>query len=358
MVSSFTAKQLNSNDNVLVSSCGKRQWQGIPGIERAANGRLWCTFFSGGSKEPHIDNEILLTTSMDNGKSWREPEVIASAPGHTRAFDPCLWHDPNDKLWLFYNLSNIKQPRHQIMAMTTTDSDKENPVWLEPFEIELSLPFAFRLNKPTVTTQGVWLLPVTWSKEPLPIKEGQEIWLEAENQLQGVAISRDQGASWIFRGALKAPCWALENMIVEKNNGTLWMLIRTGDGWLWESFSEDQGTTWAEAAPSQIANPGSRFHIRRLKSGKLLLINHANFSKSDDNQNGRNNLAMMLSEDDGQTWSEPLILDSRNNVSYPDAIEGPEGIINIVHDRERGTIGEILFCRIHENNKMREISKK
>jgi hypothetical protein len=30
----------------VIATKGARHWQGIPGIERAPNGRLWCTFYS------------------------------------------------------------------------------------------------------------------------------------------------------------------------------------------------------------------------------------------------------------------------------------------------------------------------
>ena len=58
----------------VISTKQTRQWQGIPAIERAANGRLWCAFFSGGPKEPDPDNQILLSTSEDDGISWTVPK--------------------------------------------------------------------------------------------------------------------------------------------------------------------------------------------------------------------------------------------------------------------------------------------
>ena len=44
----------------------------------------------------------------------------------------------------------------------------------------------------------------------------------------------------------------------------------------------------------------------------------------------------MLSEDDGKTWKYKLLLDGRDNVSYPDAKEVDDGYIYITYDRERG----------------------
>jgi len=40
-------------------------------------------------------------------------------------------------------------------------------------------------------------------------------WFAGPKQLQGVAISSDKGRTWKLHGSLRAPHWALENMIVE-----------------------------------------------------------------------------------------------------------------------------------------------
>jgi hypothetical protein len=79
-----------------------------------------------------------------------------------------------------------------------------------------------------------------------------------------------------------------------------------------------------------------------MPSGRLLLLNHYDF-------NGRNNLYAMLSDDDGETWPHKLLLDERDNVSYPDAAIRPGGEINIIYDRERYGASEILTARITEN---------
>jgi len=53
-----------------------RKFQGIPGIERARNGRLWAVWYSGDTREGP-QNYVVLTTSGDDGKSWSGP-----AAGH------------------------------------------------------------------------------------------------------------------------------------------------------------------------------------------------------------------------------------------------------------------------------------
>ena len=217
----------------VISTKQDRQWQGIPAIERAANGRLWAAFFSGGPKEPDPDNYVLLSTSDDDGRTWSEPTTAIDMPGPTRVYDPALWHDPNGRLWLFYNLTCLDSKDFSVWAVTCADSGSATPTWSAPRQIELGVPYAFRLNKPTVLANGDWLLPVTWAKT------APDGWFAGPAQIQGVAISSDQGATWSFHGAVEAPHWALENMIVERADGRVWMLIRAGGGVIWESFSSD-----------------------------------------------------------------------------------------------------------------------
>ena len=321
---------------VVIADKGAREWQGIPTIERAANGRLWSAFFTGGPREPDPDNKILLTTSADDGATWTPPDVVVDPPGPTRAYDPCLWHDPSGRLWLFYNLADLGDREFAVWAMVAEESGTATPRWSEPRRIDLGVPFAFRLNKPTVPVDGSWLLPVTWARE------APTAWFAGEGQLQGVAISRDRGASWTFHGAVEAPAWALENMVVERAGGLLWMLIRTGSGVLWQSFSEDGGVTWSKATPTDIVNPGVRFFVRRLASERLLLINTPN-------PTARQGMVAYLSDPQDETrFVGGLELDSRDMVSYPDAVQAPDGRIYSVHDHDRQGVGEIRLSVFSE----------
>ncbi|MFO7918019.1 MAG: sialidase family protein [Anaerolineae bacterium] len=320
----------------IVSTKGDRPWQGIPGIERAGDGRLWCTFYSGGPKEPHPDNHILLTTSEDEGRTWSSPEIVVDPQGPARAYDPALWHDPQGRLWLFYNRAQREADDYSLWALVTDESDSATPRWEGPRSIDLDVPFAFRLNKPIVTADGDWLLPVTWARR------APEGWFPRQDQLQGVAISSDAGQTWSLYGAVEAPPWALENMIVERRDGFLWMLIRTGGGVLWESYSRDGARTWSPGAPTRIVNPGTRFFVRRLRSGRLLLIN------TPDPEERRTLYASVSASADDLGAERGLQLDNRDKVSYPDAVQAPDGTIYAVHDYDRRGAGEIVLTIFDE----------
>ena len=78
-----------------------RLWQGIPGIERTAGGRLWTVWYSGGKGEGP-DNYVVVITSDDDGRTWSKPKLVIDPQGKVRAYDPVLWHDPIGRLWLFW----------------------------------------------------------------------------------------------------------------------------------------------------------------------------------------------------------------------------------------------------------------
>jgi hypothetical protein len=207
-------------DAVVVTDRRAEQWLGIPGIERSPRGTLWVSAFTGGQKEPGVDNRVITMTSTDDGRTWSDWTVQADPPGGTRAFDPTLWLDPRGRLWLIYNVGNATESTHEVWARVNSDPDSPASPFSEPRRLALDVPYAFRMNKPIVTSWGEWVLPVTWARRRVTE------WFAGEDQLQGVAISSDEGETWTMCGAVAAPPWALENMIVERRDGTLWMLIR------------------------------------------------------------------------------------------------------------------------------------
>ncbi|HEY2572762.1 MAG TPA: sialidase family protein, partial [Verrucomicrobiaceae bacterium] len=156
-----------------------RAFQGIPGLERAVNGRLWATWYGGGMGEDR-HNYVMLATSADDGKSWSRVKLVIDPDGDgpCRAFDPCLWHDPLGRLWLFWAQ---RDQSVQTWAMFTEDSESENPKWSAPRLIQAGI----MLNKPAVLPSGAWLLPVaTWKRD---------------NSAK-VAVSPDQGVTFNLLG--------------------------------------------------------------------------------------------------------------------------------------------------------------
>ena len=191
------------------------------------------------------------------------------------------------------------------------------------------------------------MLPISLLEQGAPHYKGSDFQELYPLRGANVFVSGDKGASWQRRGAVRFPHpnWH-EHMIVERRDGSLWMLARTGNG-IMESTSTDGGKNWSKPTASKINHPVARFHIRRLASGRLLLIKHGD---TIDSHQHRSKLTAWLSENDGESWSGGLMLDKRNGISYPDGFQVPDGTIYISYDRNRATEGEILLARFTEED--------
>ncbi|MHC4873607.1 MAG: sialidase family protein [Planctomycetota bacterium] len=311
-----------------------RIWQGIAGIECASSGRLWATWYTGERFEMP-GNYALLAYSDDGGESWHDPAVVIYPAAGARICDPCIWIDPEGKLWFFFNQSGENEyhdGRAGVWAITSENHESESPEWSKPFRIFHGI----MLNKPIVTSSKEWLLPVSiWTVflhgKPLILKDEVKPYAGA-----GVVASTDNGKNWEWRGAVNIPCASYdEHMLIEKNDKTLWLLARTLYG-IGQSESHDGGRTWSRGRATELDGPDSRFYIRRLQSGNLILVNHHNFADQENQLSMRCNLTAFLSRDDGKSWEGGLLLDERSEVSYPDGCQTEDGMIYIAYDHQRG----------------------
>lgn len=314
------------------------------GIERTPGGRLWACWVAGGDSPEAF---FVLATSDDNGESWSKPRLVLDShdpalPRPRSILVGNLWTDPLGRLWLIFDQSmDMFDGRAGVWATICENPDAEKPTWSSPRRIWHGVT----LNKPTVLSNGEWMLPIS-----LDQRGGFGPFKGCFAELDpfrgaNVFVSTDEGATWTRRGkaVFPNPDWH-EHMIVERKDGSLWMLARTARGMM-ESTSSDGGETWSNPVKSAIAHPNARFHIRRLKSGRLLLIKHGD---QIDKHTGRVQLSAWLSEDDGATWQGGLVLDERRGISYPDGFQAPDGTIFISYDRNRATDGEILLARFTE----------
>lgn len=314
-----------------------RMFQGIPGIERSVKGRLWAVWYGGGTGEGD-ENYVMLVTSADDGSTWSELKMVIDPPDPVRAFDPCLWHDPLGRMWLFWAQSyHHFDGRAGVWATVTRESDSEDPSWSEPRR----LCNGVMMNKPTALSNGDWLLPVcVWRRN----ERGD---VPPEERRPNVFASSDRGRSWDLRGGPEVSGGGsfCEHMVVEMGEEDLWMLVRTEYG-IGESRSPDRGRTWAPLQPSRIRHATSRFFVRRLLSGRILLVKHGPMRE----RTGRSLLTAYLSGDDGNAWSSGLLLDEREGVSYPDGVQSPEGLVYLIYDYQRRGAKQILMSTFTEED--------
>lgn len=308
-----------------------RRFQGIPAIERTSDGKCYFACYTGGEDEG-VGNFALLFRNDDEFQTVREPmlAVLPARPDSVRVFDPCLWMDPMGRLWFFVAQGYAYYDgRIGVWAAVCNDPCAERPVFSDFRRIANGI----MLNKPTVVGDR-WLMPCAlWDKWT-----SQYHCLPEENY-SNVYVSTDRGEHFSLLSHAEDPERFIdEHMIAQLNDGRLLMLIRRKKG-IGAAWSTDRGNTWSVPVDSGLGGPCSRFFLRKLSDGKLLLVNHWNYEK-------RNNLTAMLSEDDGATWKGFLLLDGRPDVSYPDGVEDADGNLYLIHDRERRGAKELLVSKV------------
>lgn len=321
-----------------------RAFQGISSLACGPEQRRYAVWYGGPTPGEDHNNYVILAVSEDKGATWSERLIIdPDGPGPVRAFDPQVCLAPDGRLWVFWaQETKASRPAGPcgVWAVSAPEGDCGDPdcPWSEPRR----LCDGVMMGKPLVLTDGTWSLPVSF-------------WNRREAASAGMMVSTDAGATWSERGACTVPTSIRsfdEHQIVERRDGSLWMLVRTRAG-IGESRSDDGGRTWSDLEPSAIPHVDSRFFIRRLASGNLLLVRHdpADGDFADGTSGGtRSHLTAFISDDDGASWQGGLLLDERTGVSYPDGDQAADGTIWITYDYRRTADRAILLAGFTEDD--------
>lgn len=309
-----------------------RKFTGIPSLAVTPKGTIWIVWYAGITADEDENNYVVLAYSDDQGKTWEEVLVVdPDGPGPVRAFDPEIWMDPNGKLWVFWAQTIGKDGSVAgVWAISNDDPDSPGSSWTRARR----LTDGVMMCKPLVMSSGEWVLPAS-------------TWRMTDNSARAV-VSSDNGQTWELRGAVDVPKENRvfdEHMIVERKDGSLWMLLRTNYG-IGESESYDSGRTWSPLRQSLFAHPSARFFISKLNSGSFLLVKHGPLTIP----TGRSHLMAFISQDEGRTWSNGLLLDERPGVSYPDGQQTSEGMIYITYDFDRRNTQQILMTSFQEED--------
>ena len=226
--------------------------QGVPAIERTAKGRLWAAWYAGKSPRgvESSSSYVVLATSGDDGTLWHE-KLLIRARRFVHTYDPCLWIDPRGCLWFFWAQSaGVQDGRMGVWAIVTESPDAETPVWTEPRRIANGV----MLNKPTVLKNGDWLLCIGLWRDNTNVPNVKfdpddlaPYTLDmlthdlGEERGSNVYRSTDEGEMFERIGQVRIPGTRVdEHMIVERGDGSLWMLLRNTGG-IAQSVSRDGG---------------------------------------------------------------------------------------------------------------------
>lgn len=336
-----------------------RRWQSCPKAAVTKGGKLFVAFYTGGTEESS-ENYGMLVSSTDGGNTFPTIEAVVEhpAPG-CGAGSVVVWVDPDNRLWLFWTQSvGWHDGRQGVWCAVCGDPDADEMVWSEPRRIANGM----MSHKPVVLPNGDWLFCCFLFRDECGVADYHVCPELKGEQFSNVYRSCDKGRTVQLYSHADIPNRQFdEHLIVVRGDGSLRMLCRTFDG-VGESESYDMGKTWTPGKKSDITGPCSLFDLCRLHSGHQLLVNHDTRSAALTQEallaqsspvkrwSGRSHMTAFLSEDDGRTWPYKLLLDEREDVSYPDIAQDGNGTIYVVYDRKRVTQREILMARFREED--------
>lgn len=148
-------------------------------------------------------------------------------------------------------------------------------------------------------------------------------------------VSDDLGQTW-QRGDLidygvgaHDHAGSIEGTVIERGDGSLYLLLRTESGFLWEAGSAD-GLHWTGLRKTSIPSVTCCAQMARLADGRVALLWNAPVRHDPANKTSRAELSLAFSDDDARTWSSPLVVAANyqpaGRVSYPYLYERSPGV--------------------------------
>lgn len=327
-----------------------------PGIVECPNKDLLVSWYRGSGERSADDVAVYGARKRHGSDTWSEPFLMADVPG----FPDCntaMMIDSRQRLWLFWP-TIIANSWETCLTRARVSSDYQGdgaPKWewqetlfLKPqnFEARMTqvldqlvaergdkagerekLFVAFvrktlkekasnRLGwqprcKPTVLPSGRILLPLYTDTYSVSL----------------MAISDDLGQTW-FASEPLVGYGNIQPAVLRREDGTLVAYMR--ENGLYEKIrvceSKDDGVTWGPVELLELPNPGSGLDAVRLANGHFLLIYN-------DTVEGRNSLAVSISDDEGQVWRWTRHLEKHEQGSYhyPAIIQGSDGRLQAVY---------------------------
>ena len=280
-------------------------------ISELPNGDLRAAWYAG-SREGAKDVAIFTSRKRQGSDRWMYPKMVVNTPNCSEG-NPVLFVDAKGHIWLFYvTMYGSRWTECKVYCMK---SDTMGRSWGERGVLRDELGWMTR-NKPLHLSNGDILLPV----------------YDERNWHSMAMISEDGGETWNTYGDLSSPKGVIQPTVVQRGDGSLLMLMRSRDGEIWCSTSDDLGRTWEGAHPTNLPNPNCGVDMVRLHSGNIVLVYN-------DTRRGRTPLTVALSTDEGETWRYKRDLETEEGeYSYPAVIQTRDGGIHITYTYRRVSI--------------------
>lgn len=309
------------------------------------DGSILAAWFAG-SKEG-ADDVGIWSSKREKG-IWSSPVRIAYEE-ELPHWNPILFAKEDGTVLLFYKVGRIISEWYTKLKIS-----KDNGItWSEPVELVEGDrggrgPVRNKVIKlsngtmlaPGSTENGIWKAFAdasidggnSWSKSnDIVIKDLE--YKGSKNIASDIPVT-DQSFKGV--GVIQPTFW-------ESQPGKVHAMLRSTEGRIYRSDSEDYGKTWSGAYPIILPNNNSGIDVVKLENGTLVLA----YNPVGVNWGPRTPMQLSVSLDNGVTWGNEFVLENEEGeYSYP-AIITDEKKIYVSYTWKRK---KIVFWEININN--------
>ncbi|MFA6245210.1 MAG: exo-alpha-sialidase, partial [Candidatus Hydrogenedentales bacterium] len=311
---------------------------GLPSMARLSDDRIlvvWTRFPQGGGE----DMAVMGAFSADAGCTWSQPKVMIDHPKLLDA-DPSVVVSGN-RVFVSCTTATFAEGIRES-ATWCIRSEDSGKTWSEPYEIPMNHTYTCgKCHRGLRLKSGTLLMGYSWD---VICESGKSHSSEGQMDLRaGVMRSTDDGQTWTNGGDTTAEYTKIaegavhgtdEPALVELEDGSIYMLMRTGADHLFEARSTDEGQTWTDIRPSPLTGSNAPaaltpFVAEDGRRGVLVVWNNALV---------RYPLCAAASFDGCRTWTAPRdiaapYLGGRQN-SYPSCVQAADGALLAVWQRD------------------------
>ena len=280
------------------------------------NGDLLAAWF-GGTKEG-ADDVSIWTSRREHGL-WSVPVKAAAEEGMPH-WNPVLLTKPDGKLMLFYKVGRKISEWYTKLKI----SDDNGLTWSDPVELvpgdrggrgpvrnKVILLSNGAFIAPASTEKIIWKAFADISKDSgMTWEKSNDITIKSLNYAEIDSVKRDipvSQQSFEGRGVIQPSLW-------ESEKGKVHMLMRSSEGRIYRSDSDNYGESWSDAYPTVLPNNNSGIDLARLDNGLLVLA----FNPVGVNWGPRTPIVLRTSPDNGNTWGKELVMENdEGEYSYP-----------------------------------------
>ena len=300
--------------------------------------------------------------SNDHGRSWSKEKIAFSftagrgtMPTYRQSAGPCLLLDRYGILHLL-SLRYYRGPKRGDPAVVAVSelfhnmSRDDGQTWSKPKRIDVGHHWFPEIESMIELSNGRLLTAGNDASDNYLSDTG-----EYEYRII-VIFSDDRGETWqlgpddirIPIGPGRGHPGAIEPVLVELQDGRVWMIFRSQYGVLYQTFSSDGGSSWEPPSPTTFKAANAPAGILRLTDGRLMLSwnDWGNYPGGRVLGAGRQYLHVAISSDDGKTWSPSKLIAGPStpvpgnaNMRYPFLCQTSDGFVLLRYHRIARSIG-------------------